>query len=94
MLLACNSHISLGLCSVLASAIYDKLLDPREAVTAAAIKACASLMMRCLPSSPMPLLSRLLQQHEQQQAENSNAAQQPDCSGMLEVLILVRCGEY
>lgn len=59
-------------------------------------------MRHALPSSPIPLLSRLLQQHRQQQQElqqqlddvqlpgaTASRQQLQDGSGLLEVLILV-----
>lgn len=66
-----------------------KLVDHRPSVSAAAVKAAACVMQHAHTANPAVLANKLLQQHQQQQADTGSAAGQQDTSGLLEVLILV-----
>lgn len=72
-------------CRELSPVLLNKLLDHRAPVSAAAVKAAASIMQHSHRSNPAAFVNRLLQLHQQHEA----AAGQ-DNSGLLELLILVR----
>jgi hypothetical protein len=72
-------------CSELLPVLLTRLMDHRTPVAAAAFQAAASIMQHTHSSNPAAFANKLLllQQHEAM-------GKGQDCSGLLELLILVR----